>query len=141
MAGLQHGLALGLAPRLSWLAPARLGFEQTHTAAALRAQLEQAAAPQLLAELQAGADACWHEVARGFAVPPGWPQEAPLSRLLEQIAGALAHEKAGPWPAFSNAALRIQCPLACAQPEISAFSSSTITSWICLWSTVIQPCC
>ncbi|MBK0416448.1 DUF1853 family protein [Chromobacterium alkanivorans] len=75
-------------PRLSWLAPARLGFEQTHTAAALRAQLEQAAAPQLLAELQAGADGCWHEVARGFAVPPGWPQEAPLSRLLQQIAGS-----------------------------------------------------
>ncbi|KMN82627.1 hypothetical protein VK98_07475 [Chromobacterium sp. LK11] len=75
-------------PRLSWLAPARLGFEQTHTAAALRAQLEEAAAPQLLAELQAGADGCWHEVARGFAVPPGWPQEAPLSRLLQQIAGS-----------------------------------------------------
>lgn len=73
-------------PRLSWLAPAHLSREHTADAAELRARLEQAEAPQLLAELQPGPDGDWHEVARGFAVPPGWPQEAPLSRLLRQIA-------------------------------------------------------
>jgi hypothetical protein len=44
----------------------------------LRQELHQAVVPQLVAELLPLGDGYWEEVARGFVVPPGWPEQAGL---------------------------------------------------------------
>jgi len=51
----------------------------------LRQQLLQSEVPQLVAELLPVGDGYWEEVARGFVVPPGWPQQDKLQALLRSI--------------------------------------------------------
>ncbi|QEL56354.1 DUF1853 family protein [Chromobacterium paludis] len=77
-------------PRLRWLAPARLAEAETQEEHALRDSLSAAAAPQLVAELQPGADGVWREAARGFVTPPGWPDPGRLAALRQRIAAAQA---------------------------------------------------
>lgn len=72
-------------PRLSWLAPALLAKADTLDEAALRARLQAMPAPQLLAELRAVGRGMWREIARGFVVPPGWPDPARLAALKLKI--------------------------------------------------------
>lgn len=71
--------------RLGWLAPARLAEEGVREQDSLRQELLQAAVPQLVAELLPVGDGYWEEVARGFVVPPGWPQQQRLQDLLASI--------------------------------------------------------
>ncbi|MEC5208625.1 hypothetical protein QF022_003581 [Vogesella perlucida] len=72
-------------PRLQWLAPARCEVGMTLDETAMRASLAGSDTPWLLAELQAGADGDWYEVARGFVVPDSWPQPALLTPLLARL--------------------------------------------------------
>ncbi len=70
-------------PRLAWLAPARVRDGTPHalfSAAALEAILSRhfasATTPVLVAELEADDRGWWNECARGFIMPPHWPQAA-----------------------------------------------------------------
>ena len=71
--------------RLGWLAPARIEDSQVREQDSLRQELLQAEVPQLVAELLPVGDGYWEEVARGFVVPPGWPQQEKLQALLRSI--------------------------------------------------------
>lgn len=73
--------------RLGWLAPARVEQGMVREQDSLRQELLQAAVPQLVAELLPVGDGYWEEVARGFVVPPGWPQQDRLQALLATIDG------------------------------------------------------
>ncbi|POZ64020.1 DUF1853 family protein [Chromobacterium alticapitis] len=75
-------------PRLSWLAPARLDESRVQNEPALREQLLAVPSPQLVAELRPGADGAWHEAARVFATPPGWPDPSRLAALRQRVAAA-----------------------------------------------------
>ncbi|WP_159874979.1 DUF1853 family protein [Aquitalea denitrificans] len=74
-------------PRLQWLAPARVRDDTVREQHSLRQELLQAAVPQLVAELLPVGDGYWEEVARGFVVPSGWPEQAALQQLLASMAG------------------------------------------------------
>lgn len=73
--------------RLGWLAPARVEDSLVREQDSLRQELLQAAVPQLVAELLPVGNGYWEEVARGFVVPPGWPQQERLQDLLATIDG------------------------------------------------------
>lgn len=72
-------------PRLRWLSLARVDITDTLTQAQLQAQWQEMSAPQLVAEVCLQADGAWHEIARGFVVPPDWPQPALLTPLLARL--------------------------------------------------------
>lgn len=72
-------------PRLDWLAPARADETQTLSEDALRQTLLHSDAPQLVAELRRQDDGRWQEAARGFVIPPGWPDESRLQSLMAKV--------------------------------------------------------
>ena len=72
-------------PRLSWLAPARVAEAEVREQHSLRQELHQAVVPQLVAELLPLGDGYWEEVARGFVVPPGWPEATRLQALMATL--------------------------------------------------------
>lgn len=77
-------------PRLSWLAPARVAEAEVREQHSLRQELRQAVVPQLVAELLPLGDGYWEEVARGFVVPPGWPEATRLQALMATLPGSPA---------------------------------------------------
>jgi hypothetical protein len=71
-------------PRLRWLSPARAQAGEVLECHVLRARLRDAKAPQLVAEMVEH-EGMWREIARGFVVPPGWPDAVRLGQLIEQV--------------------------------------------------------
>jgi hypothetical protein len=69
-----------LLPRLSWLAPAFAVddaaahvFDLSHMETVVARHFHRSTTPLLLAQMVKGDDGDWHEVSRGFIVPPRWP--------------------------------------------------------------------
>ncbi|MBV8046405.1 MAG: DUF1853 family protein [Paludibacterium sp.] len=71
-------------PRLRWLSPALAVASQVSDQASLRALLAEAQAPQMVAEMRESG-AGWREWRRGFVLPAGWPQAAPLAALRAKM--------------------------------------------------------
>jgi hypothetical protein len=76
-------------PRLRWLSPARVDEALVQRMEDLQAQLAGNDVPQLVAECEKRPDGHWHEIARGFVVPIGWPNAERLDALMRR-AGSLA---------------------------------------------------
>jgi hypothetical protein len=72
-------------PRLQWLAPARVRRCRARAAQSAPGVAGRGAA--IGGRTAAGGDGYWEEVARGFVVPTGWPEQAGLQQLMASIAG------------------------------------------------------
>ena len=81
----RQGLGSSQGPPILVLAEAEV--REQHS---LRQELHQAVVPQLVAELLPLGDGYWEEVARGFVVPPGWPEATRLQALMASLQGSPA---------------------------------------------------
>ncbi|WP_215781143.1 MULTISPECIES: DUF1853 family protein [unclassified Paludibacterium] len=71
-------------PRMRWLSPALAASGEVGSAQALRVQMTQAEAPQMVAEMVAE-EGGWRELRRGFVLPSRWPDAGRLVQLQQQM--------------------------------------------------------